>query len=166
MFNNKGSSTFTAFKVNKIRTWQPNIQYLSIFYDDRVVFAKIGGQLSEMGVGGITGTVLGGVVGGLVGDAIDKRLKKGSQESKGDKMREIFEKDHEEILAMDKNNFEILYYDMTKVDMKKSGYGLSGFRTGTISFEGKRKEKFDIAANQAYEVCEEIVKNYLADKME
>jgi len=163
MSNNKEASTFSAFKVNKNRALQGNIQYLSIFYEDRVIFAKVGGQFSGGGVAGITGMVLGGVVGSLIGDEVDKRLQKRSEAKKGDVLGEIFEKDHEEILSMDKNNFEIRYYNITKVSMKKSG-SIFGSGTGTITFEGKRKEKFEIASNQIYEVCEEIVKTHLDDK--
>jgi len=156
---------FSAFKVNKVNWMSSNVQYYVIFYPNKMLFAKIGGQFADQGLGTVTGAVLGGVIGSMVGGAIDSKLGKRSNEKKTEKMRELFEMSPEEILAQDKKNFQILFNDVNKIFMKQSKMGVNGARAGVLEIEHNKKEKFDIAQGQSFSVCEDIVREHLADKM-
>jgi hypothetical protein len=156
---------FSAFKVNKVSWASSNVQYYLIFYRDRMVFAKIGGQFAEQGLGAVTGAVLGGAIGAMIGGAVDSRLGKKSNEKKTKKMRDFFEMSPEEILAQDKKNYQIFFNDVKKVSMKQSRMGVNGARAGVFEVEHGKKEKFDIVQGQRYSVCEDIVREHLANKM-
>ena len=158
------NTSFAAFKVNKVRRLKSNIQYLALFYPEKIVFSKIGGQFADGGLGVITGGVLGGMLGALVGDAVEKRLQKRSDSKRGEKMRSIYEMTEEEIVSMDKENFEIYYSDITQVSINKSKKGLKRTWSGVLSIEGKINEKFDITPDQSLDVCEEILRTHLSDK--
>ena len=59
----------------------------------------------------------------------------------------------------------IFYSDISRVEMNNLPIGINGTRTGTILFQGKRKEKFDIGEEKKYEDCVLIVKTFLGDKL-
>jgi hypothetical protein len=155
-----------SFRVNKVRTIQSNIQYAVLFLEDRMIFAKIGGQFADGGLAGaISGGVVGGALGGIIGATIEQKLQKSSAKKKDEKIRNLSEMSIDEVLQLDKNNFELYYGDIIKIEMKNSTFSFNGARSGTISIERKKKEKFDLAANQNYEDCEKLVSALLPGKL-
>ncbi len=155
-----------SFRVNKVRAIQSNIQYAVLFLSDRMLFAKIGGQFADGGLGGaIAGGVVGGAIGGLLGSAIDQKMNKKSAEKNEKRVRNLAEMSADEVLHLDKNNFELLFGDITTIEMKKSAISLNGPRTGVMSIEGLRKERLDIAPNQDFEECRRTVAMLLQSKL-
>jgi hypothetical protein len=74
----------------------------------------------------------------------------------------------DELLGMDKNNFQIAYSDISRMEMKKSALGmsLSGPMIGRLSIQvGGRKRKFEIAPRQGFEECRNVVASCLPDKL-
>lgn len=155
------SDSFSAFKVNKVNWMSSNTQYYIIFYPDRMLFAKIGGQFADGGMGAITGAVLGGALGAMVGSAIESRLGKKQNEKKSQKMRELFESTPDQILENDKKNYQILFSDVKKVTLKQSKMGVNGARAGSFEIEHHKKEKYDIVNGQSFSVCESILQECL-----
>jgi gas vesicle protein len=159
------TETFSAFKVNKVNWASSNVQYYIMFHSDRLVFVKIGGQFADMGMGVVVGGVLGGAVGGLIGSAVDSRLNKRKIQKKGEIIQEIFDKNVDEILAMDKKNYQIMYDDIKKAEIKKTRMGFNGARSGVLTIDTGKQEKFDIVAGQDFAFCEQIVQEHLGDKL-
>jgi hypothetical protein len=155
-----------SFRVNKIRMIQSNIQYAVLFLTDRLVFVKIGGQFADGGfVGTAVGGALGGALGGLVGSAVDLKIQKSATDKKNQKVKALNELSVEELLGRDKQNFEIYYGDIIKIEMKHSVISLNGNRTGVFNILGKKLDKFDIAPGQDYQECERVVSSILPGKI-
>jgi hypothetical protein len=180
-----------SFKVNKLRWTTGNIQFAILFLKDRMLFDKVGGQFADLYMGAflgflvglvganvganvfganVFGTFISGVVGagvgGGVGYIIEEKLRKQSFKEREEKIKSLTKLSINEIIKLDKNNFEIIYKDIFKIEIKKtSGVGSTGARVGTLSIEGKKKEKYDIIMNQKFEECEKIVKEVLSDKL-
>jgi len=148
-----------AFRVTKVKMFGGNVQYAALFLKDKVIFAKIGGQFSDPLWGALVGLTVGGAVGAMVGQKIGQRTVTKKQEKKTDVLKNLSE---EKILKADKNNFEVLYSDVSNIEIKKSSTGINGPRTGTL---GLGKNKFDITFGQKYEDCEKIIKKVLGKKV-
>ena len=72
----------------------------------------------------------------------------------------------DEILKMSEHNFQILWDDITKLNVNDSGEGSEGVRTGELIIEWKeRKEKFDITYGQDFKECEKIIKPFGPSKV-
>ena len=169
-----------SFRVNKGLSTGGTTQYSMLFLNDRILFAKIGGQSEYAGFGAVIGVIVfievfgkifsddllgwgvAGALGGLVGYSAPNILSR-LQPKKRETHKSPDEKSVDEILGSDKNNFQILYQDISRIEMKKASP--SSPKVGSISIEGKRNETFGIATNQKYEECEKIVKNSLSDKV-
>src|SRR3989344_4314221 len=108
------------FRVNKLKWTGGNIQYALLFLHDRMVFAKVGGQFADAASGQIMGATAGGFLGAIVGDRIEKKLRKSSSEKRNEKILGFSGMDSAEILALDKNNFEIVYKDISTIEVKKA----------------------------------------------
>jgi len=160
------SDDFSAIKVNKVNWASSNIQYYLIFKQDRLLFVKIGGQFADGGLGTVTGAVLGGVIGAAIGSAVDSRLKKRSDQKKGLLVQDLFQKNDDEIMALDKKNYRVMYNDIKNVQMKKSAMGINGARAGVLTLETVKKENYDIVAGQDYALCEQIVRKCLGEKFQ
>jgi hypothetical protein len=77
------------------------------------------------------------------------------------------DKSIDEILTLNKNNREILFQDISKIEI--NNYKI---RRGIFSREGEvfittrnKREKFDIITNQNYENCRDIISTLLSDKL-
>jgi len=160
-----------TFRVNKLNFWGANIQYMLLFLRDRLLFVKVGGQFAD----GLTssGAAIGGAAGGLIGAAIGYKL--GQKYDKSQREKKVFETatrinrfsemSVDELIKLEKANFEISYNKITKIEIGKSIYSMYGPRTGTLLIQGEKKETFDIAPNQDLNFCVETVRNLLADKL-
>ena len=83
-----------------------------------------------------------------------------------EKKNTLNKKSISELLSSDKKNFEIFYHDILNINLKKSRNGINGPRTGILKVKTSSKEyKFEIAPNQDYKSCENIVKKYLLNKL-
>ena len=153
-----------SFRVNKIKWTGLDIQYAILFLKDRMLFVKVGGQFADTGIGAVIGGVAGGGIGAGLGHVIEEKVRGSSFKKREDKIKSFEKMSIDELLKMDKKNFDIPYKDISKIEIKK-GVGISGPRTGVLSIEGKKKEKFNIAINQKFEECEKIVKEALPDKL-
>lgn len=155
-----------SFRVNKVRMIQSNIQYAILFLEESMVFVKIGGQFADGGLAGaIAGGAVGGALGGVIGASIEQKLRKSTAQKKDDKIKSLSEMSVEELLRLDKNNFDLHYADIHRIEMKKSTLSLNGARSGVLIIDGKKKEKFDIAPNQNFNECENLITSLLADKV-
>jgi hypothetical protein len=77
------------------------------------------------------------------------------------------DKSIDEIITLNKNNREILFQDISKIEI--NNYKI---RRGIFSREGEvfittrnKREKFDIITNQNYENCRDIISTLLSDKL-
>ncbi len=147
-----------AFRVTKVKMFGGNVHYAALFLQDRIVFAKVGGQLSDPLFGALAGMAIGGGIGAVVGQKIGQKKVTEKQEKRTDVAKKL---SVAQILGADKNNFEVLYSDIEKVEIKKSSTGINGPRTGVLALD---KHKFDITFDQKYEDCEKIVKSVLGKK--
>jgi|GEM_PF-3265040 hypothetical protein len=159
-----------TFRVNKINFWSANVQYMVLFLRDRLVFVKVGGQFADQAIssGAIVGGALGGIVGGIIGAKIGEKLDKTKGEKKvletAANINRFSEMSVDELVRLDKANYELPYNNISKIEIQQSSMGANGPRTGTLSIQGAKKEKFDIAPNQDYNFCAETIKTLLADK--
>ncbi len=143
-----------AFRVNKVNWSSSNLQYAVLFLKDRLIFAKIGGQFADSGIGMIVGITAFGAVGTAFGQRIDEKL--GAKAKKNE--TKIKKMSVDDILKLDKVNFQIFYKDIKSVAIKKSRLGINGQRVGVFTVNGN---KFDIAVKQKYDECEKLAKNNL-----
>jgi hypothetical protein len=155
----KTSEDYKFFRINRIKWMGSNLQYALIFTKDRLLFAKIGGQFADMtGATTAAGVALGGAVGGAIGAMADQKSSTSKVQKQDEKGRIMTELDPQETLKKDKDNFEILYSTIMKVQIKKSSIGINGARTGIFKMQlHDRIESFDIAPNQDFEKCKNLV---------
>jgi len=67
----------------------------------------------------------------------------------------------DEILNMSKHNFQILWEEVTNIEVNDSEEGINGIRAGELIFESKGKtEKFDIMYSQDFNECKQIIKPF------
>lgn len=154
-----------TFRVNKVNMWSSNIQYAVLFFEDRMIFVKIGGQFADGGLGGAIAGGLGGALGGLIGSLIDQKLQRSPSLKKEGKVKSFEAMTIDDLLRLDKKNFEVYYGDIMRIEMKKSAMSLNGPRTGTLSIQRKKKEKFDIAPSQKYDDCLNVIQSLLPGKL-
>ncbi len=127
-----------AFRVNKVNMLTSNVQYTVLFLKDRLVFARTGGQFADLTLPGI-----------------------GSDTA----LSVLTRMSVEQIIAMHKKNIQILYGEITRVDLGRSMVGVNGGRAGTITIHHGKKDKFDLALGQKYEACLNVVRSALPDKL-
>ena len=153
-----------SFIVTKVKWTGGNKQYSMLFLKDRLVFVKTGGQWSDPQlVYAIPGAAIGGAVGGLVGAAVASKVSKSNFKKVKEKEKTAKGLSVETILRGDKNNFQVLYKDIKKLEVKKSNVGVNGARLGVFKVNGNG---FDITIGQKYENCEKVVKKFLGNKLE
>jgi hypothetical protein len=163
MSSDLSSKVGTGFKVTKVKWSGTNVDYSMLFFSDRVIFYKVGGQTSGDIAAVALGGAVGGALGGLIGSAISSKMGKGKEQE--ERIKKFNELTPEELVKSDKSNFEILYSDIQKVEIKKSVMGVNGLRTGTVSISGAKNEKVDICAGQNFDACVGIVRSFLAGKV-
>ena len=72
----------------------------------------------------------------------------------------------DEILKMDKLNFEILYDGITAIELKHSTYGVNGARAGKMIISYKNHQNsFDILQTESFDNCEKLIKDFLPSKL-
>lgn len=157
-------------RVTKVRWGSTNLQYFILFYEDRLLFLKVGGQFKKGELGRVLLRISGHIVGGWVGaTVVDEISRIGAQRTSRNKSEDdlsnLAELSIDKLLGVDKHNFEMLYSDISYAEITSSSIGVNGIRNGTLLLQGKRKEKFDIDADKKYEECVHIVMTFLGDKL-
>lgn len=139
-----------------------DIHYLLIFTEDRLIGAKLGRSRRQ-----------------TYFDGRPKEEDAASRQEKEDAARKLIELTPEEILKMDKENFEIAYFDIEKVEMIKikNTLEIEGNITsmfvklglppivGVFRKKPRREFVFNIAPNQNFEKCKTIVLRVLQSKL-
>jgi len=159
----------------KKRTY--NIHYVLIFAKDRLMAAEIGksyGLDEDEHEGEMFGAVMGGIIGGYLGSKSDERARR----KKKEKASRLVELIPEEILRLEKENFEIVYSEIEKVEWKRRALWIEGrgvtpalIKLGWSPTEGLFRKKprremwFDIAPDQDFEKCKTIVSMALQSKL-
>jgi|APSaa5957512622_1039677.scaffolds.fasta_scaffold144044_1 hypothetical protein len=149
-----------CFRINQVKWLGGNVQYLLIFSKEQMLFIKIGGQFAD------AEELTYIVTRGLLGYLLRKKVGKIMENKRVEKKNTLNKKSISELLSSDKKNFEIFYHDILNINLKKSRNGINGPRTGILKVKTSSKEyKFEIAPNQDYKSCENIVKKYLLNKL-
>lgn len=138
--------------ADKIFAWKPNIHYALFFTSNRLAVAKIEGQLKELAF-----------------------FDFGFFAKKAEELRDV---SIESLLKADKDNFEIPYSEITKVEIRKAGWKdkLAASRSlpGIITIVGKEEHKFLIAQlaiegskyrPQKFEECVDLLRSVLSSKV-
>lgn len=136
--------------ADKIFAWKPNIHYALFFTSNRLAVAKIGGQLKELA------------------SIVDL----GMFAKKAEELRDV---SIESLLRADKDNFEIPYSEISKVEIRKAGWkdklAASRLVPGIITIMGKEEHKFLIAQvtiegskyrTQKFEECVDLLRSVLS----
>jgi hypothetical protein len=131
------SDIIGAFRINKVKVIGNNVQYTILFMKDRLVFLVTGGQFADI----------------LQSQAKQEQLQRLGQMSS------------DEIKQLDKRNFQLSYGDIIGIEIKESIIGLNSARTGSLSIITNKKDKYDIAPGQNFEVCRDIVREALPNKL-
>ncbi len=153
-----------SFIVNKIG-WTKSIRYSLLFIKGRILFLRLLGPSDTEGTIAVTGAVVGGAVGAAIGNVLEKTLRESLIELEVDKPESLNEVSVDELIKMDKENFEIYYEDISKIEMKEPTTKLEkSFSSGMLFIEEKKTYKFNIAPNQRFEECVEIVRSIIAEK--
>src|SRR2546427_12104960 len=108
------------FHLTKVKWSSSNVQYAVLFLSDRILFMKTGGQFAGHAgqskgafLGAIAGGVLGGAVGAVIaseaGRKIEEKLNKDSMDPRDRKVASLSDISPDELLRLDKKNFQILY---------------------------------------------------------
>ena len=134
--------------ADKIFAWKPNVHYALLFTSDRMIVAKVGGQLT---------------------------IDLGAFAKKAEELKEV---SLESILKADKNNFEIPYSDIVNIEIKKSGWKdkivANRLVPGVITVKGKEEHKFVIAQIKAeaskfkpqkFQECVDLLRSILPSKL-
>ena len=110
---------------------------------------------------------MGAVIASEAGRKIEEKLNKDSMDPRDRKVASLSDISPDELLRLDKKNFQILYEQVERIELKKSSLGVNGPRTGSMSVESRehKKESFDISVGQDYDTCLAIVSSVLADKL-
>ena len=157
-----------------------DLHYVFIFAKDRLIAAKLGKQWGMDDQGAMIGGLTAGIAGAILGSIADKR----DREKLEEKASKLVELTPQEILKMEKGNFEIAYAETEKVEMEKRTF-LSP--SGTVKIVGnvtpilvklgykptvglfrkkvQREVVFDIGRNQDFEECKNIVSAALQSKL-
>jgi hypothetical protein len=154
------------FRVNKNNVFTSNIQYAIGFMHDRLLFVKIGGEFADGGKA-IAGMAIGGVVGGVIGATMDKRdAQKNHKDPILLRLREI---SRDELLELDKHNFEIGYDKIAQIKLTKSSFNIvySKSRNGVLIIEtiDQKPHKFDLSVRDGYEDCRNTILQFLPNKL-
>lgn len=157
-----------------------DLHYGLIFAKDRLIAAKLGKQWGMDDQGAMIGGLTFGIAGAILGSIADKRDRQKLEE----KASKLVELTPEEILKMEKENFEIAYAEIEKVEMQKKAFLAP---SGTLKIVGNvtpilvklgykptaglfRKEVvrevvFDIGRDQDFGECKNIVSAALQSKL-
>ena len=125
-----------SFKVN-LKKIAANVQYAALFYDDRVVFARVGGHWANARISSVA--------------EVHRQLEQFRP------MRV------EDILKLHKKNFQVMYSELVKVQLKDDTWG--NIRIGLLSIVTQRQTNFDILLNQDFLTCVNIVHSALPGKL-
>lgn len=172
-----------SIQVTKTRFFlSSDIQYNLLFLKDRLLFIKAGGQFRQLEyivfyfgaiaalvtflanlVGTPTGLVIlfsalaSGVVTGLIKIFKDKK--------KSDYIMHRLEYlAVEDVIGFDKNNFEMLFNEIMKIELKRSMLGLNGFRIGILRIESKNKMQFDITSSEDFDKGKKLISSLIPNR--
>jgi tetratricopeptide (TPR) repeat protein len=72
----------------------------------------------------------------------------------------------DEILRMDKLNYDIPFYEISQVEMNQSTHGVNGARAGKIMIHYQnKKDSFDILETESFDNCANLARSYLGMKL-
>jgi tetratricopeptide (TPR) repeat protein len=72
----------------------------------------------------------------------------------------------DEILRMDKLNYDIPFYEISQVEMNQSTHGVNGARAGKMTIDYKnKKDSFDILETESFDNCANLARSYLGMKL-
>lgn len=153
-----------SFVIEKIHTWKPNISYVLVLTSHRLVAARC--ESHEDCLAGIARGVDEEVLAGAFEAAVQGKkilAVPGVTETRGK-----FMLDPQTTLAADKNNFELAYSYITKVEMKKGGFSPAhGLRAGKMVLcTPKTKGEFELIHGQKFEECVDAVRSVLGNKLQ
>lgn len=136
--------------------------YFALFFTkNSIVGVKTGGALSDPStlrqIGGGTGGMIGATVGAWLGEGKLKGIK--------DKIEKLGDMSNEDLLKLDKNNFELNYNEIDSVEMSKSNSIIRGPRAGYMKIKGKKILDLDITPEQDFGKCKNIVAEFLPKKL-
>jgi hypothetical protein len=155
------------FRVNKNNALTLNIQYAVCFMQDKLLLVKIGGEFADGGKA-VAGAAIGGVIGGVIGAVIDQKntIADAQKELILQRLRGF---SSEELLKLDKHNFQINYDTVSHISIRESTYNLLYMkpRSGLITSElsNQRSLKFDISARDKLDDCRDIINQIFPDKL-
>ena len=139
---------FGCFGIQRVRALAPNINYILLLTSDRLVAAKFGSVKDSLSAFGMEIPKIPGLaeVGGKI--MLDTQTA----------------------LAADKNNFELSYSYITKVEMKKNCISFSdmggALADKMVIFTHEKKQGFEIIRGQEFEDCVNLVRSVLSDKVQ
>ncbi len=151
------------FRVNKNNPFTLNIQYAVCIMKDRLLFIKVGGEFADGGKA-VAGAAIGGVIGAVIGASMDQKGAKidSQKEAILQRLRGMSD---ENLLSLDKANYEVSFDLISRITMKESTYNLAYMkpRCGTLKLEtsGKSVQKFDISAKDSFLDCRNILSESL-----
>lgn len=70
----------------------------------------------------------------------------------------------DDILKMDKKNFQIPYDEISQTILQNSKYGINGARGGKLTIEAQKQYQFDLLQHETFSKCDLILKRFLQDK--
>ncbi|MBT3835720.1 hypothetical protein HOD05_03330 [Candidatus Woesearchaeota archaeon] len=144
------------------------MQFAMIFKKDRIVLVRIRRKYLifvafMFGFAGGFGLILFLI--GLLGSYIYLKFfqnKKNKLRKKHNIIEKFINLSNEEMLSLNKKNDHIMYSEISNIVMKKKN---SVFQSGLLVITTNKKQNFILESYQTFEDCEEIVKEFLSEKM-
>ena len=141
--NDRLSDEVVKSRIIGVRTIFPQIYYILFITNRRIIAARKDRFDSAME----SGAAFGGILGAMVGAGVD--AIKGPKETTQDKLEEL---SMDEILAFDKQNWEMPYSELRQVELIKPGWLQDG---EIILFDAKRK--FDLVFDVEKDEFEKVI---------
>ena len=70
----------------------------------------------------------------------------------------------DDMLRMDKKNFQIPYDEISETILQNSKHGINGARGGKLTIHAQKKHQFDILEHESFAKCDMTLKRFLQDK--
>jgi tetratricopeptide (TPR) repeat protein len=71
----------------------------------------------------------------------------------------------DDLLNMDKQNFQIPYYEIKDANLQNSKLGINGARGGKLTINASKNYKFDILEHESFGKCDMVLVRFLQDKV-
>ncbi len=70
----------------------------------------------------------------------------------------------DDLLQMDKKNFQIPYDEISEAVLQNSTHGINGARGGKLTIHAQKKHQFDILEHESFTKCDLTLRRFLQDK--